>query len=334
MVISKLTRPIVSIILVIYSLVMLAPIGASALGGDGLRVSPVRTDITIQPGQTQIVNVTVTNVQTVDANLQAIINDFTASTDESGNPAIIVNPNQYAPTNSLKRFIVPITNTINIPPGQSVTVPVTIKVPATAAGGGYYGLVRFSPAGNQSEPLKNLTLAGSVGSLILVTVPGNIINKVSIASFDTRVNDNPKTLFFTNKDIDSVVRFQNEGNIQEQPFGKIILKNHSGKELASFEVNNTSPRGNVLPNSIRKFTIPLNHVGSFGIFTLEGNFGYGSNGQLLSSATTFYVIPVYLIIVFILIVLVIVFLVFGLPKLIKAYNKAVVARATRGNNRN
>lgn len=330
MVIRKFARPLVSILLLVSILSSTLIGSSSALGGDGLRVSPVRSDITISPGQSKVVNIIVTNVQTVPTNLQAVVNDFTASSNESGNPAIIVNPNQYAQTNSLKRFIEPINNVITVGPGQSVNVPVTINVPADAAGGGYFGLVRFGPAGNTNEPTKNLSLAGSVGSLILLTVPGNIVNKMSVASFDVRTKDSPKTLYFTNKNIDSVIRFQNEGNIQEQPFGKIIVKNNSGKVVYSSEVNNTNPRANVLPGSIRKFTVPLSHLGSFGIYTIEGNFGYGTNGQLLSASTTFYVVPLYAVIGFVVLVLLILFLVFGLPKLIKAYNRRIIAKATRG----
>jgi hypothetical protein len=77
--------------------------------------------------------------------------------------------------------------------------------------------------------------------------------------------------------------------------------------------------------------VPLgNKVGGFGAYKLEGNFGYGSNGQLLSASTTFYVIPKAVIIGFILIVLLIIFLVLGLPRLIRAYNRRVIARAGRG----
>jgi hypothetical protein len=108
-----------------------------------------------------------------------------------------------------------------------------------------------------------------------------------------------------------------------------LLKNHSGKVLAEYEINNVSPPGNVLPNSIRLFSEPLTKVGSFGEYKLEGNFGYGSNGQLLSASTTFYVIPAWLIIAFIALVLLLAFLIFGLPRLIKAYNRRVLRKAGR-----
>ena len=301
---------------------------ASAAGGNGLRVSPVRTDLTINPGQTQTVNVTVTNVTAAPANLQTIINDFTANKDESGNPAIILDPNQYASSHSLKRFISPVSN-ISLNPGQSKAVPVVITVPKNATAGGYFGAVRFAPAGSVGGPNQTVSLAGSVGSLILVKVPGDIKEQMSIASFDVRSKDRPSSFFTTSKNLDATLRLQNEGNIQEAPFGKILLKNRSGKVLATYELNNVSPPGNVLPNSIRKFPIALTKVGGFGQYKLEGNFGYGASGQLLSASTTFYVIPKSAVIVFILIVLLLAFLVFGLPRLIRAYNRWILSKAGR-----
>lgn len=324
-------RPVGCLLIALALIVAHTPSTASAAssGGNGLRVSPVRTDLTIYPGKSEKVTINVTNVTTATAELQTIINDFVANPNESGEPAIILNPNQYAPNHSLKRFASAGGN-FTLRAGEQKNVVVTITIPANAPGGGYYGAIRFAAASNVNGPNQTVSLAGSVGSLVLVKVPGDIKEQLSIASFDARVNDRPSTFFLRNKNIDAVVRFQNEGNIQEQPFGKILLKNHSGKLLAAYEVNGVSPPSNVLPDSIRKFSIPLkNKVGSFGQYKLEGNFGYGTSGQLLSASTTFYVIPIWMIVLFIAIVLLLAFLVFVMPKLVKAYNRRVLRRAGR-----
>jgi len=301
---------------------------ANTAGGNGLRVSPVTTNLTISPGTSQVVTIDVTNVTSSPATLQAIINDFTANPNESGDPAIILNPTQYASSHSLKRFVQPISN-FSLAPGQEVAVPVTITIPKSAAGGGYYGVVRFAPASLSTNPNQNVTLAGSVGSLILIKVPGNIKEQLSVASFDVRKNGNPSSFFTSSKGLTATIRFQNEGNIQEAPFGKILLRNRSGKILSEYELNNTYPPGNVLPDSIRKFGITLTGIKSFGQYKLEGNFGYGSTGQLLSASTTFYVVPISVMVGFVLIVLLLVFLIFGLPRLIKAYNRRILRRAGR-----
>lgn len=301
---------------------------AAAAGGNGLRVSPVRTDATVDAGTSKTIPITVTNVTTSVANLQVIVNDFIANPNESGDPSLILDPKQYANSHSLKRFIQPIPD-FTLGPGQQKQVNVVVKVPATAAGGGYFGAVRFAPAGSSSTN-QTVSLAGSVASLILVKVPGDIKDQMSIASFDARKNDRPSTIFFSNKGIAAVARFQNEGNVQEAPFGKILLKNNSGKVIASYEMNNTDPRGNVLPDSIRKFTVQLgDKVGSVGKYRLEGNFGYGTSGQLLSASTTFYVIPFIYIILFVALVLAIVFFVFGMPRIVRAYNRRVLRKAGR-----
>lgn len=308
-------------------LLAVAPGAASAAGGNGLRVSPVRSDITVNPGQTKVVTIIVTNITSTPASLQAVINDFSASSDESGQPAIILNNNQFAKSHSLKRFAKPVPN-FTLQPGEQKNISVTISVPADAAGGGYYGAVRFAPA-SPGGANQTVSLAGSVGSLIIATVPGDIKDQLSISSFDVRSGVHPRSLFTSNKGITSVVRFQNSGNVQEQPFGKILLKDRSGKILGQYEINNSDVRSNVLPDSIRKFTVPLDKVGSWGVFKLEGNFGYGSNGQLLAASTTFYVIPLIAIVLFIGAVIVLAFLIFGLPRLVRAYNRRIIQKSNR-----
>jgi hypothetical protein len=324
--VGAIIASVLTLVLLTVSPFVSAATPSSVSSGNGLRISPVRSDLTINAGSAQTITVYVQNVTSGTAKVQAIINDFTASTDESGAPSIILNPNQYAPTHSLKRFVQPISD-LTLLPGQQVAVPVTITIPVSAGGGGYYGVVRFAPASSASSG--NVSLAASVGSLILVRVPGEAVEKVSIASFDITKNDSsPRKFFTSSKGIDATVRFQNSGNLQEEPFGKVLVSK-GNKELSDVEVNNTDPRGNVLPASIRKFQVPLTGLGSFGTYTVAGNFGYGTSGQLLSASTTFYIIPVPIIILGVVILLLLLFIIFGLPKLVKRYNARVVQRATR-----
>lgn len=301
---------------------------------NGLKVSPVRSDLTIAAGSSQQITVSVTNVTSEVSSYDIQVNDFTASGDESGEPQILLDANQYAPTHSLKRLVGKVAG-VTLTPGQTKNVLVPINVPKGYKAGGYYGAIRFVPHTDAGAPNKNVTLSASVGSLVLVTVPGNINEVMSVASLDARKAvgtnqiDTPNTIFFNNKSINGVVRFQNGGDVQEQPFGKLVLKNWRGKAIASYEINNGTPRGNVLPDSIRKFEVKLDKLSGFGKYTLEGNFGYGSAGQLITARTTFYIIPVYLIVIVVVLVLLVLFLIFGLPRVIKRYNRRVVARSQK-----
>jgi hypothetical protein len=292
--------------------------------GNGMQVSPLHTDLTINPGSTSTVLLFVENVTGATESLQALVNDFTAGTDESGIPQLLLN-GQTDPTHGLKQFISPLPN-ITLKSGEQKEVQVVISIPSSAAAGGYYGAVRFAPVSASSG--NNVNLAASVGSLILARVPGNIKEKMTIASFDVRKGVHTGVVFTTGKSLTAAVRLQNSGDVQEQPYGKLLLK-RGNKVLESDEINNTDPRGNVLPGSIRLFSVPLSKVGSFGKYQLEGNFGYGANGQLLSANTTFYVIPLSAIILIVVIILLLVFLIFFLPKLIRKYNQRVIRQASR-----
>lgn len=296
----------------------------AANGGNGYKISPVRTDLTLEPGKSQTLQIYVQNVSSVVENLQVVINDFQASNDESGNPALLLN-GKNAAVHGLRQFITVPTQTLSLQPNEQKVVSVVIAMPTTVTAGGYYGAVRIAPASVNAT--NNVTLAASVASLILVKVPGDTKEQVSIASIGVESGTKQRSIFTSGKNLTAVVRFQNNGDVQEEPFGKIILK--KGSTTTSYEINNTDPRGNVLPGSIRKFTVPLTKTSSFGKYTLQGNFGYGSNGQLLSASTTFYVIPVTAIVALIVIVALLLFAIFELPRLVKRYNRRVLRKAGR-----
>lgn len=299
--------------------------GTTSTSANGMKVSPVRTDLTINPGSSKTIDVYIQNVTGTKATLAVLLNDFEAGKDESGTPMLLLD-GRRAPQHGLKQYITPIDNVV-VQPNEQKDIKVTIRIPEGTPGGGYFGAVRFVPISSPSSD-RTVTLGASVGSLILVKVPGDYKEKLSLASFDVAQGNQPGTFFTSSRDLKAVARFTNQGDVQEEPFGKVLLKK-GDKTLGSYEINNTIPRGSVLPASTRRFEVPLKDAGSFGKFTLQGNFGYGSNGQLLTASRSFYVIPVFLIIAVIVIILLILFAIFGLPRLIRSYNKKVVSRASR-----
>ncbi len=310
---------------------VLAASSATSGHGNGLKISPVRNDLTIKPGEAQTIDMYVTNLTKGPADLKVVIDDFTAGTDETGIPNILLN-GEKAPEHSLKDYISPIDNfTLN--PKETKDVKANVSIPSGTSAGGYFGVVRFVPAPSNTN--KNVNLTGSVGSLVLVTVPGNYKEQMSIESLDVRKMDSdthklgdPSVIYTNDNDLFGVVRFQNSGDVQEQPFGKLLLKK-GGKTLGSYEINNTVPKGNVLPDSVRRFSVPLKDLHGMGKYTIEGNFGYGNKGQLLSAKTTFYIIPIGIIIALVILLILILLAIFMLPKTIKKYNRGVVNRAAR-----
>lgn len=285
-----------------------------------LKISPIRSDISIKAGETGTVKITVTNLDKVPIQVQPIENDFVAR-DESGTPALILNQNQYAPTHSLKRFMVPLSN-VTIPANSSAVVSVVVNVPKAAQAGGYFGAVRFAPAtiGGDSN---QVNLNASAASIILLTVPGPTVEKLTLTNFDVKQNGKIGTTFSTPDNLQVSARFENSGNLQEGPFGYIAVK--QGKKVVySTDFNNKDPRDMVLPDSARRWNIPLKNIGKFGHYTVAATFTYGKNNQTIDVTKSFWVIPKLYVILAIVALVVLILLIIGIIWLIRRHRRRVV----------
>lgn len=263
-----------------------------------LKVTPIRSDIQIMPGERQVVSITVSNLTDSEITVKAITNDFIASPKEDGSPSLILDENEFAPTHSLKRYLKAIPD-FNIPANKGVTIDVIITVPVEAQAGGYYGAIRFAPTTPDSGGQVNLS--ASVASLVLLTVPGDAVEKLALTDFQIRQGDKSGTDFRTANDLKAFIRFQNQGNLQLGPFGKISVT-QGDKVVYQADFNTENPRDLVLPDSARRWEIPLKEIGEFGHYTVNATFTYGSKNQTIEVKQSFWVIPQYMIIIAIVLV--------------------------------
>lgn len=284
-----------------------------------LRVTPVRTDIEVLPGDTGTVEITVSNVTDQDIIVRPIANDFTAG-DESGTPALILDQDQYADTHSLKRFMVPLGD-ITIPANDSVTVDVAIRVPESAQAGGYFGAIRLAPVTPGDGGQVNLST--SVASLILMTVPGDTVEKMSLTNFDIQQNGKTGSYFNSANDITAAIRFQNEGNVQLGPFGKITVT-QGDTIVYEADFNVETPRDMVLPDSARRWEVPLKNIGSFGNYTVQATLTYGKSNQTVEVSRSFWVIPVLVIVAAIGGTLLLVGIIVGIWLFIRSYKRRIL----------
>lgn len=251
-----------------------------------LKVTPVRTDITANPGETKTVEVTVTNPSDSDVVVRAIQNDFVAG-DEDGTPALILDENEFAPKRSLKRFMRPLKN-VTLPAGESRTVDVVIAVPKNANAGGYFGALRFAPTSPNDGGQVNLS--ASVASLILLRVSGDAAEKLTMTEFALTQNGNTGSFFTSQDDVAAHVRFKNDGDVQLGPIGKVSVTK-GGNVVYEADFNNGDQREVVLPDSARRWAIPLNDLTGFGQYKVSATFTYGSKNQTVEAEQTFWVIP-------------------------------------------
>lgn len=273
---------------------------------NGFKVSPVRAEAVVNPGKSKTEIITVTNVNDYPVDARAIVNDFEPADDETGNPRVLFDENTATVGNSFKSIVGDIDD-VKIEANGSAEVEVPIIVSADASAGGYYGVVRFVSADGNGNFDENVALSASVGTIFLVTVPGDITEGLEMVELTAAKNGSEGRFFIGGSDdIEVVTRLKNTGNVHVQPYGKVSITDRSGNEVEAYEFNDDGAKASVLPDSIRKFTDEIEYNEFFGKYTITTNLGYGSGGNLISAKTTFWVIPVWLLIVAIVALIVIV----------------------------
>ena len=279
-----------------------APVAAQEQAGSGLIISPTRSELEIMPGGTGEVEITLSNVSGGSITAEATVNDF-VSEDNTGKPKILTNSDEKLPV-SIQDFITNLDD-IKLSKDEKKTFKLNIAVPEDTSAGAYYGVVRYTaiPEGRElTDQERQIALSASVGSLVLITVPGDITEQVQLR--EVRVGfDGTFGTFLVKKPNVAEVEIKNLGNGFSKPFGRVTLTNFSGDEVYSYELNNASPRANILPDTTRVFSNPLEGVSAPGRYTLTANISHGNGGEVLTQKVSFWYIPVWLLIVGLLILL-------------------------------
>jgi hypothetical protein len=293
-------------------------------GGQALEIAPPVLNLSGNPGQTVESEISLRDVSTGSLVVTGEINDFTAC-GEDGNPKILLDEGETSPY-SMKDWFAPLSS-LTLKSREIRKLPVAINIPADAAPGGYYSVVRFTATPPELEGT-GVSLSASLGALILLRVNGQAKEGLEVASFETSKDSKVGTLF-ESAPLTFVTRLKNTGTIHEQPAGSVTITDMFGKTTAAVNVN--LPPRNILPGSTRKFESPLDKsvIGNkklFGRYTATLKVTYGSTKQVVTSQTTFWVIP-YRVIGIAILAMLITF--FALRFMIRRYNQHIIKQAQK-----
>lgn len=249
-------------------------------------VSPTIFDMTATPGQTWRSTVRVINPNKFDLTLYLDVSGFVPK-GEDGIPQFLKKDEVEAL--SLPNWITS-DKEFTVPAEKTIEIPFTIAVPQDAPPGGHYAalLVSTKPAPQNGEETKVQT-SQVISSLVFLRVTGNIAELSSIRSFRTAdyIVSRPETTFD--------LRIENKGNVHVLPQGEIKIYNMWGQERGIVPINQQTLFGNVLPNSVRKYSFTWKGDWSFsdiGRYTAVATLAYGSDTrQFLTADTAFWIIP-------------------------------------------
>lgn len=286
----------------------------SSQGGSGLSISPTRTELSLEPGAADSVVVSVKNITSGAITAKMYVNDFEPD-NETNEPRLITDPNVKSAA-SIAGFLSGIED-IELQPNESKDVTVDVSIPENAAPGGYYGAIRFQAvpkSGDEGEQTgSEVSLTANLLSLVLIEVPGDITQKVEVSSVKAYL-DSKSGSFFTSKPNFVGVEIKNQGNSFVKPFGRVVVKNMGGKEIFNYELNNSDPRSNVLPESTRIFkdkivnvekrtvndkevTEEKSVVSMPGRYTVTADVSYGSGGEVFTVTSSFWYLPAWFLFV-------------------------------------
>lgn len=306
---KRATTLLIALVSIVAFTLLTLPIIAQETSGSGLRISPTRTDLSLVPGDSREIIQTVRNVTQNAVTVEPILNDF-ESDGRSGEPRLIGDPDEVSAF-SLREFI-SVPESFDLEPGEEQEVTISVIVPDNASPGAYFGsmLYRASPQGATGDG--QVALIASVGSLVLLEVPGDITERIEIKDISAFLGDNSGSIF-TKKPDAIGVEIENQGNSFSQPFGKVSVKDWRGNDVFLYELNDGAPRGNILPNSTRVFLNELFNVEIRtvnneevvdrvspltwpGRYSITGNISHGSTGEIFTVQSSFWYIPIWLII--------------------------------------
>lgn len=277
-------------------------------GGSGLRVSPTRTELTLINEESREVVHNIKNVTQSPVSVQISLNDF-ESDGITGQPLLIGNPDEVS-ANSMREFVV-LPEDFDLQPDEEKEVKIQVSVPQDAIPGAYYGSVLYRASPLNATNDGQVALVASVGSLLLLEVPGDITEQIEITDISAYLGDSSGSIF-TKKPDNIGILIKNLGNSFAKPFGKIAVTDWRDNEVFSYELNDIDRRKNVLPESSRVFfqelfnieetivngqvvvekTSPINTPGRY---TVSGNISHGSTGEIFTVSATFWYLPLWFI---------------------------------------
>jgi hypothetical protein len=314
----KSLKHIVGALFLLVCFLVVAP-SASAL-----TISPVKVEVTGEPGQTLRGELELLNEQTELKTFFSSFENFEPSGD-TGSPKFVGSGSGLATWLQAQSSVIVAT-------GETVKVPYSITIPADAEPGGYFAAIFWGEQDPSAQAAGEVAIGGKLGVLILLRVSGDIVEEAGISEFGISEAANIQV----GLPISFSYRFSNSGGDRVVPLGDISIKNMIGMKTASIPANQNE--GSVLPNSARKFqAIWGEATGSttrgfldsarsqlanfhFGFYKAELSVVYGATNQSASDSFWFVIMPWQLLIISLLLL--------GLCVLgLKKYNSWIISKS-------
>lgn len=219
--------------------------------------------------------------------------------DNEGTPIFLddtIGPDQNRWAASLWLQVSP--TSIKLEGGETKSLVLTAIIPDDATPGGHYAAIFYTPDTNSTISGTGSAITTNVGSLVYISVPGDIQQNARIEKFTA-----PSFSEFGPIDFNSTI--QNLSDIHITPVGSITIKNWLGGKTADLPLETL----NIFPQTSRDYQNTLDRKWLFGRYQAQLTAAYGTTGQALLATLYFWVIPWRLLILIAVAIIIIIALV-------------------------
>ena len=137
---------------------------------------------------------------------------------------------------------------VTLKPKERIEFPYEIQIPQDMEPGTYLAAIFFGNTPPQAMEGGQVTIGTKLGTLLFLNLPGAKVEGAGVTEFSTEGGN-----FFSYLPLNLFYRFSNNGALKVMPFGSIDIKCLFGRTVGTLDANIS--KGNVLPNSVRKFVI-------------------------------------------------------------------------------
>ncbi len=206
----------------------------------GIKLIPATIEKLADPGAVLVEELSITNVS--DQDREYYIYKRNIKGVEDGGVPVFSSEDEERTGYEITEWIELQSESIQIAKGETVSFPVTIKVPESATPGSHFGGIFVS-----LEPPKLRETGAAVGyevaSVVSIRISGDVRDEARIRSLST------SKLFYPSKHVDFMAKVENQGNILIRPYGPLTIKSMFGGKEKVVSVNESL--AGVFPGTIR-----------------------------------------------------------------------------------
>lgn len=258
-------------------------------GGDSgdFVVGPGKVELSLNPGEYRVVEMTVTNRLGEPRQFNIGIEDA-AGTDDPARPVVLLGADRGPYT--LKDYLSVPEMSFVLNPGERARIPVTVSIPENAEPGGRYGSVLVTtntiPQTGQvvsGDAQPSSALVTRIGTLFFITIPGSTMYEGALEKFSTI----PDRWFKQSGPISFSVLYRNSGSVHVNPYGEITITNMLGESVGFIELDPWY----ALPQSLRFREVRWDREWLFGRYTATLSLNRGYEDIVDTATVHFWVIP-------------------------------------------